>query len=347
MLNWYYTFYNEKSNAQVIGAISTPTIPGITFAVVREQLIRPYLKKQGINNPRGLTYERAKNAAEQTAIIEASEVTPYIKIKGIEHSTLTGYVMNRPKECTIEGISKKTVQLLNNVDEVKQNESLEELFNHWKHAHKYDSEYEINSIPKIEKDSFVEDGPVDKEFYERSRIKVLFILKEANVVFDKKVGVNGKYTDLRSVVEWINGVIDMSGQHELLKTIDGMIKIVHKVVLDESNTSLKQIAYMNINKRGGAGKATDLRILKAYVSRYSDYIRKEIEILKPRFVICCGKGTIEMISEIVLKNRQNTDFFKYGNAFYIKARHPSYSYMTTQQKIDEFEKQFCNAYSSE
>lgn len=98
MKNWFYTFYNEKSHSQVIGAISTPPFPGITFAMVREQIIRPYLIKQGISNPVNLTYERAKNAAQRTPIIEASEITPSININGTKYSTLTGYAEKKPKE---------------------------------------------------------------------------------------------------------------------------------------------------------------------------------------------------------------------------------------------------------
>ena len=182
MLNWFYTFYYEKSNSQVIGAISTPSIPGITFSMVREQLIRPYLIKQGISNPVGLTYERAKNAAQRTHIIEAAEITPSININGINHSTLTGYAQSKTKEIAIDKSSDRADELYNSLEKTQPIQpthpdvSLEELLRDWKQAHKYDSEYETDSSPQIEKDSFVEDGPVDKDIYKKSKIKVLFIL---------------------------------------------------------------------------------------------------------------------------------------------------------------------------
>lgn len=175
---------------------------------------------------------------------------------------------------------------------------------------------------------------------------MLFILKEANVVYDKQIGQSSKFTAMRSSISWINSVIEHGVNHELLKTIDGMYKALNQIVGNVNDASLKQIAYMNLNKRGGAGTATVQRSLNAYVSRYSDYIRKEIEIINPDFVVCCGSGVIGMVFEVIRGEKGSVDYFNMGRTIYVKARHPSYSYMSTQQKIDEFEQYFLLAYRS-
>lgn len=49
----------------------------------------------------------------------------------------------------------------------------------------------------------------------------------------------------------------------------------------------KIFGYMNLNKRGGGAK-TDPTRLSAYAKKYSDFIRREIELLRPKIILCCG-----------------------------------------------------------
>ena len=44
---------------------------------------------------------------------------------------------------------------------------------------------------------------------------------------------------------------------------------------------------MNINKRGGASSA-DLIKLNDYAEKYKQYIKREIEIINPDYIVCCG-----------------------------------------------------------
>lgn len=87
MRSWFYTFFDPEEKKQTIGAISTPTIPGINFRIVKEQLIKPYLKSIGIIEPANLTYERKKNSSQDTIIIKASQIKKSIMIDGEEFDT--------------------------------------------------------------------------------------------------------------------------------------------------------------------------------------------------------------------------------------------------------------------
>ena len=57
--------------------------------------------------------------------------------------------------------------------------------------------------------------------------------------------------------------------------------------LKKSNFNNCNIAYMNLNKRGGFG-STNFAHLKHYVVKYRGYILKEIEIINPDIIVCGG-----------------------------------------------------------
>lgn len=44
---------------------------------------------------------------------------------------------------------------------------------------------------------------------------------------------------------------------------------------------------MNINKRGGSS-STDFKELNKYAEKYKEFIKREIEIINPDYIICCG-----------------------------------------------------------
>ena len=44
---------------------------------------------------------------------------------------------------------------------------------------------------------------------------------------------------------------------------------------------------MNINKRGGSS-STDFKELNKYAEKYKEFLKREIEIINPDYIICCG-----------------------------------------------------------
>lgn len=51
---------------------------------------------------------------------------------------------------------------------------------------------------------------------------------------------------------------------------------------------MRYVAFMNINKRGGFTECeTDL---DDYVEKYKDLIDREIKIISPDIIVCCGMG---------------------------------------------------------
>ena len=72
-----------------------------------------------------------------------------------------------------------------------------------------------------------------------------------------------------------------------------------KYILDKEITSdynelceaLKSVAFMNINKMGGTNTTKDENLRK-YYEKYKEFIKKEIEIIKPKIIVDMTHGCI-------------------------------------------------------
>ena len=165
---------------------------------------------------------------------------------------------------------------------------LKELFESWKQEHKNDNEYKCETTG-IAKDSFTPDGMVNEETWNQlhteNKKKVLYLLREANgntstLQEDGKSVDNGKF--------WFKQCIDENNVGNIIfKRIAGIQRIIQNDIKSDGIEILKQVAYMNINKRGG-GSTVDWKILNEYAHKYKKQIMQEICILKPDIIVCCG-----------------------------------------------------------
>jgi len=83
MLDWYYRY--EHGGRKVTEAVSTPSIPGLQFSHVREQIIIPHLCAQGVSGIEKLSGERAENAPG-TKPLSASDIAESITVDGVCYS---------------------------------------------------------------------------------------------------------------------------------------------------------------------------------------------------------------------------------------------------------------------
>lgn len=65
-------------------------------------------------------------------------------------------------------------------------------------------------------------------------------------------------------------------------------------------SALRYVAFMNINKRGGF---TSCPGLDAYVKKYKDLIDREIRIISPDIIVCCGIGVRDCLSGLTSVSR--------------------------------------------
>lgn len=165
---------------------------------------------------------------------------------------------------------------------------------------KYKIENNEILIDGIEQDSFVKDGYVNKSKYDNADIKVLFILKEANIMFYRG-DENTSIPDHQ--IKLYNGETDTKPKQ--FEKIGRMACFLQKRAVDgdkarmPSNEEIRDArcscAFMNLNKRGGGSSANDDKI-KAYVYKYVKFIRRQIELINPDCIVVVGDSNISKIN---------------------------------------------------
>lgn len=166
----------------------------------------------------------------------------------------------------------------------------EELFNDWRSEQEKESSYDYIRTG-IAKASFTKDGIVDENVWNGlpKGKKVLYILREANGSASE-MGPEGKIVDGGEF--WFQKCVtgeETKVTDNIFQRIKEMQIIIQKYGSEAKPDKeiLREVAYMNLNKRGG-GAAVDWKIFNAYIEEYKEYIKKEIAIIKPDIIVCCG-----------------------------------------------------------
>lgn len=142
---------------------------------------------------------------------------------------------------------------------------------------------------------FCKDGIVDEENYGKGIPGVVFLLKDANVRIQEEADV------CRNLLDTANGEQPFG---KMWKVICMWTKILENPALryseccingtdidDSIKEYLKKIAVVNVCKEHGNGvnehEEIDAKVAGA-VEWYYDYTKKELDIIDPELVICCG-----------------------------------------------------------
>lgn len=163
---------------------------------------------------------------------------------------------------------------------MKKTQELENLFEEW-----------IKSDSIFEND-FFKDGIVCPEEWEKTQIKILFVLKEVHNKGSRGIynflesddiqnGYKEKSTMWRKVISLAYGILNY--KTVCFEDIDQkMVKDNEKLYTD----IVKKIAIMNIKKSGGGSTVDSLYTKQA--KKFGDKIKKEIEIISPDIIVCCN-----------------------------------------------------------
>ena len=180
--------------------------------------------------------------------------------------------------------------------------NLEELFVLWRAAHLceqlsegYPDTYPIGRDGKKVGDedtekfrgSFCPDGVTRMEVPVRQpctqSVQVLFILKEANL---SGYGAISPETSGRF---WFNECINSSTRKIYANRFQAVFEALGR-------NGTESFGYINLNKRGGFGDCNNTQ-LKQYVQKYMAFIIREIELLSPEIIVCCG--CFDVVAEIL------------------------------------------------
>ena len=187
---------------------------------------------------------------------------------------------------------------------IKDCKTLEDLFDRWsnKKGHEF----------------FCRDGFVNEKAFDIKE-RILFIAKESNI---------SKGTDKDFF--WLQSVANGNSDSKILsRRISIMTNAYYNnfSCVNKSLDNLQKIAYMNINKSGGSSRTNTTKLWE-YANYHKDYILKEIEIIKPELIVCCGKLVYEIISDILGT--------KINDHKVIEVYHPSYFFISDKKYLERF-----------
>lgn len=209
--------------------------------------------------------------------------------------------------------------------------SIPELLEIWKQTHKteMDTDYISGTVPKT---AFLPDGIINEELYAERKEKVLFVGKEAYwFAPDGSAEENNKYAE--NVMFWHREVAMGTGNasetmfSKRLSLLANAIFSDDYTTINKSHVALRSTAVINLNKRGGFSYCV-WDTLEGYVSRYRDFISKEIELIAPTMIICCGNGVRWLLDKYITVPKK---------AKLVTVSHPSYFALSDSAYLHQLE----------
>lgn len=224
---------------------------------------------------------------------------------------------------------KKTMEQIVLEGQAAKCRSLEELYVLWElMQHLEEDPAGKTCYPELDQRNFHVDGIADPEHYDGT----LYILKETNM---RKMIQRGEtmpdVTDIRG--DFLAGK-SPSGRVEYLDYLTNMQKILWEMEHPGETCGLsgrklrEQAAVLYINKRGGKGAADEVSM--DYGQYYIEFVKKQIQLLKPKTVVCCGEDIFRLIVMEVFQNKKqkkNREIYMkwknmvYGDLFYADSQY--------------------------
>lgn len=186
-------------------------------------------------------------------------------------------------------------------------ESLEELYLLWQMMQQMEEEpYGTTCYGDIDQRSFHIDGIISPEDFNGT----LYILKETNMRrYIRKGQTMPVISDVR---KQLTAGKTAAGEVEYLDYLAGMQKILNQEREKEQSKApaqktpvrklLKQSAVIYINKRGGKGAADDISM--QYGQYYIEFLKRQIRLLNPQTIVCCGDEIFRLIVMEVFQNKK-------------------------------------------
>ena len=227
--------------------------------------------------------------------------------------------------------------------------TLDDLFELWKKAHKCEDDFEKTTITEtaitkngifdgISQNAFVKDGYICEKEYKSAPQKILFILKEANIQTHRNENQLKKPSEDSQIGFYTEYINDPDCRDNTPKQHEKMGRMAHYIIYNEDikdlevvKSSLAKTAFMNVNKRGG-GASTNEKKFRNYEKKYAPYIERQIKILNPDVIVIIGKT----ISDMIVPD-------KYLDRI-IKVYHTAYRYKKNIYKPDGYMKEFIEEY---
>jgi hypothetical protein len=173
-----------------------------------------------------------------------------------------------------------------------------------------------------ESDHFVEDGIISEADWIVASKKVLFILKETNG-YEKSISALIKNAVTKNPK---SGLWDRPTFHNVGRWAHGLIQNSSAVTsYNDSHVkrkeSLLSCAFMNLKKTSGGRTAT--KAVSDFADRYSELIRRQIDLISPEIIVF--GGTYKIVKKYVIPEmeRVSSRVHRYNKIICINANHPA------------------------
>lgn len=208
-------------------------------------------------------------------------------------------------------------------------QEIENLFAEWQALQQKESNEEYLGAPEIAKDSFTYDGIINPFEYAKQDTKYLFISKESNI----KNKNDPRPFRADGDIFWLRDVCFHKQKPKIFSNRLAMFaNAIYSLDFEHVNKChdiLNKVAFMNLNKRGGLSRSKPKTIpgythkskpkpipgYTQYTLKYAGFIKREIDMIKPDIIICCGSGLRDLLGEIGICSPRYT---------IIEVYHPSY-----------------------
>ncbi len=189
-------------------------------------------------------------------------------------------------------------------ERLKKINNLDDLFKEWSEFQFNDGLYDMlqKYCSNLKQDAFARDGIVNDSVYCNCGFRVLYVMSESNADEYVENVENQSEWDLNKEFrrfsdkgeDWPSRlktkICEM--QRIILKTETGTYVDIHEAA--------KTIAVMNLNKRGGGKSISNkylLEYFEPYVEKHQDFIKREVEIINPDLIICCGNVPFDLMKK--------------------------------------------------
>lgn len=202
--------------------------------------------------------------------------------------------------------------------QIKNCETIEDLFELWKIAHR--EEGRASYLPKaIPVTAFLPDGIISETHYRKAQRKVLFIAKEAywyNEQTELDAQEEYKFEPMFWHREVAFGRVNETLFSKRLSLLANAFFHNDYDTINKDHLCLRSVAHMNLNKRGGYSGCI-WTMLEDYTKHYAKYIAREVELISPDLIICCGNGVHWLMENYVVQHMATEPKM-------IAVSHPSY-----------------------
>lgn len=214
------------------------------------------------------------------------------------------------------------IETINNCNEIK------DLFEIWQCAQKTEDVSKTKSCDGfVDSCSFTIDGIIDAEHFDSSAEKrILLIAKESNEFGNRSLTCSErKCADGKGF--WVAQNIETNKRF-----INGLAVLCNGITYptcaepNKDKTVLRASAFMNINKRAGFRICNPV-VLENYFNAYKPFIIREINIINPTHIICCGSGISDLIRQTMTE---------INNPRILEAIHPSHPFVSRKKLLTSF-----------